>query len=265
MPDEPAAPEQKINEPATPPKSEDRLGALIAKPDAAAAVLGQITNANAQIEARLSGLEKTLTQLAQTPPSATPAPSSGNQDFGSLFGKPSAPEAAQPAQAGIDPQAIAKLVQGAVQEAVAPIVQRVTADEQRAAKVSKQKASFAKAAASLPALAEQGSDEAQLFDQIYHGMPELAQLDTAPQIIAEMVRGLSVSSRKEDRQTVDRKVQAAAEVPRYGTIEVPDDVGKATELKEKLVEQGSKRGLDLDGLADYMRLQVGTEVAKHQG
>lgn len=266
MPDEPTAPEQKINEPSTPPATpaaptaEDRIKNLVGSPEAVGGILGQITAGQAAIAQRLDNFEQKLAEFGKQPPPASVSATAQTPDYGALFGTPPAPAASAPQQ--LDAHSVAKLVQTAVQEAVAPLTQRVQADEAVRAKIAKQKASMALAVQSLPQLAEAGSAETQLFNQIYNGMPELQGLERAPEIISEMVRGLSVSSRSEDRQIADRKVQAAADVPRYGTIEVPDDTKKANELKAALVDEGSKRGMDVDDMAKYMQLEVGTAIAK---
>lgn len=272
MPDEPAESKesQEQTPPAegqTPPQNDERLAALLSSPQSAEAFLGQLAHGNAQLEQRLAALEGVLTRLASPTPSAPPTASSAEKmpDYGALFGKPSVPAAQAPAHSPIDANAIAALVKDAVNDAVAPIRERVVAESEREQRKTRQGPSFAAAVRSFPQLLDRNSPEAQLFDQLYAGMPDVAKLDKAPQILAEMVRGLSVTQRQEERRVAAQKTQAAANVPRYATVEVPDDVGKAKKLTKELADKGSKRGLEDGEFEDLLRLQIGTSLAETQG
>lgn len=275
MPDEPAPTEPQTPETSAAPvaqapqspAADERLSTLLSSPQAAEAILGIQAQANTQIEQRLGKLEEVLTRLAAPSPPAFPAASSAEQtpDYGALFGTPPAkvrtPEQAPQA----NPEAIASLVQQAVSTAIAPFQERIAREDEKARTLDAQRPSYTAAAHSLPQLLDPGTEEAKMFDTIYNGMPDLAKLPKAPQIIAEMVRGLSVAQRKDVRQEVERKTQAAADVPRYASVELPDDVSKAKELKAQLVQRGSDRGLDTDELADLLKLQIGTTIAEKQG
>jgi hypothetical protein len=237
-----------------------RLGALIQQQTEGNALVGQVTKANEQLNERLSSLEQAITGLASQPPAAPAAPSAPEKD---LFGNPAQPAkpiAPLPTGPALDMGQLHKMIESTVANAISPVTTKLQVDAQADALRAQQSAFYAQAAASMPALRDGGSPESALFDKIYKGQPELANLPQAPLLIAEMVRGLSVEANQKQAQRVERKGRAAVVNPgsslnRVGLGAI-SDTEQAGEYIDALREKGEQKGWDSRDMQDYTELTI---------
>lgn len=233
-----------------------RLAQIIQQNNDATAAAGQYTAQAAELGTRLAAIENALTNLQQ--PAPTPVAAVPDSDpLAAYFGKPAAPAAPTGVADPNGGRAIQALVAQAVQQAVAPLVERTRKEDEIDALRVKQRANLQAAAKTLPKLLDPASREAQLFDQILDANPALQEMENAPVLVAEMVRGLSVGAKQEEKELAERKRDASATPPRTAQRDpfhgLPDDLGKLKEKKDELQGQAEDGGLDFGGMTDLVR------------
>lgn len=246
MPDEPTNDGQPTGD------VESRIGAILAQRDRAQESNTALQNQNRVLAERLARLEDTLatnlnrqapdSRESQTPPVGTQESPANSQD-------------------------IVSLVKAAVSEAVKPINERFERSEVETRRLEKQKQAFGIAARQFPDLADPESELSRTVERLWQGRPDLAQLDDAPLIFANLARGVVTDQRRQNASTAERKREA--QIPRPSDVvqralnkgETNDRVEAARQVKERAGEQGIA-GSGAAPLADLFRANLQTALAE---
>lgn len=103
-------------------------------------------------------------------------------------------------------------IEGAIQRALEPIVQRVDAQSKTSQLRTLHELSFARAVEEYPELAQGNSAARQAFNAMY-GTHPLTNLEDGPEQIALLVRGVMASTRSDAQRTANQKRAASVQTP----------------------------------------------------
>lgn len=252
MPDEPTTDGQQTQSAAG--DVEARIGSILAQRDRAQDQNTALQQQNRVLAERLARLEDTLSsQIRQ------PADAPGSRDRQD----PSAGQRSAPASS----QDIVELVRNAVTEAVKPINERFERSEAETRRLEKQKQAFGIAARQFPDLADPESVLSQTVERLWQGRPDLAQLDDAPVVFANIASGIVADQRRQTAQQTERKRDA--QIPRPSDVvqralnkgDTGDRAEAARQVKEKASEQGVV-GSGAAPFADLFRANLQSALAE---
>lgn len=156
----------------------------------------------AALETKVAELSAKIDSLSR-PASPDPAPQSA---FDRALAGPKSP--APQGQPDIN-----EIVKGAVQEALAPIVEGQRAAEQEASLLREQHAAFQEAATDLPGVKVTGSQEQALFDQIWQSKPALQADPQGPALVIQAVKGILADVDTSPSPQDGKKIAASPPTP----------------------------------------------------
>jgi hypothetical protein len=199
-------------------------------------------------------LSEQVQQLSQPPVSGTPAPDA----LATLLGTAEKPArgAPQPVQPNLE-----ALIQGAVNKALAPIVEGNAAKAQADALFAVQKQSYDEAAVYLPDVNTVGSTAQTLFEEIWASNPEVQVSPNGPGLVINAVAGIMGAEARESK-VLDSKKQAATSPAPASPLQRLSSLSSPAATKEgviaDLATKGAERGLDTNEMAAMIGLQLGT-------
>lgn len=193
---------------------EDRIAAIIGQRNSAQGEAEQLRTQNQELGSRLTSLEATIRGLigGQTAPRE---PAAGDL---STLATSGTPKPASTARAQSDD--MAGLVQDAVSKALQPIYERFAANDKQAALNISHQRSYNEAVNLLPDLIDRESELSKAASRILESRADLLQLPDAPMLVAQIAKGIISDQRRSDKQTTDRKRQAA--IPSQTTRVTPN-------------------------------------------
>lgn len=158
------------------------------------------------------------------------------------------------------------MIEQAVGRALQPLVEREQARAQEESLRMQQVQSFNEATEFLPNLAEPGSVEQRLFDEILAAQPELQKLPSAPVLVGNMIAGILGSGATPHVPTEDRKRAASPPTPGFDLSRRLNDVDSSDGKKQasrnqaaidELTQKGNRGGLQPDELQTLIGLKMG--------
>jgi hypothetical protein len=156
-----------------------------------------------------------------------------------------------------------------VNEALAPIQQQAEENKRSQALRAKQAASYEKAVTLFPDLEDPSSPIAKTVNQIAAGRPDLASLEDAPVVLANLARGLIVDSKSAAVEQNVRKQDARVTRPSPASNRVVttppggDRAAEARQVVESAIEHGQK-GNGAAMFADMFRAELTGTATKLQ-
>jgi hypothetical protein len=143
------------------------------------------------------------------------------------------PAPAQPDVVGV--------VKAAIQEAVAPLYQKIAADSKRDETRAQHEASFMDVAEDYPDLAKHNSQLRAVFNDLFDNTPHLDALPDKPRIVATMARGLLADQRRGEQSSAARKRAAAVHTPTPAAADLESDVPGLSKTAGEAIEAAKKR------------------------
>ena len=257
--------EAEVNQPSPESVLQAKLDALTAQ-QSAAPVQQTVDQGLAD---KIANIEAAISALGAQSQSASPTPGATSSLFGNVN-----PTVNKAPAAATDMNSIASIIEQTVQRAVKLAVEasRITKKEQTA--LSQQhSASFNRAVASFPDLADPNSQAAQAFDRLWNSRTDITgKLGDAPELIAEITRGLVSDVIKRDAQLGANKAKvdpAAASTPnsaapqRQSFLPQASDTEEAGNIINELTQKGSDPTQGLSG--DEMQSLISLSIAKQVG
>ena len=227
-------------------KVQQRIDSLIKKSSEADARATSLQAENTQLLDQISRLSHQLEEMKVTPPEPA-APKANSSLTGS--GAPAVPDTSR----------LDELVQSAVSKALEPILEEGRQRNESRQFATQQQLSFEKAAKDMPGLRNAESQEFQLFEQLFNNRKEFLESSDGPQLAAEVVRGILSDARREQKDTEQRKTNAAVVQPRSrGPIPDDADTKAALEAREAIRNKVFTKHTAVSDLKDYLDIELAT-------
>ena len=215
---------------------------------------------NTALTDQLIALQGTVQDL--TTQLAKPGQPAVADPLATLLGTGPKPAKTEQAPVVAPPVDIAKQIQDAVKSALAPMFDKQTQDSAANELQIVQRQSFEEAAEMVPDIRVSGSPAQDLFDKMWSGNPELQLSPNGPGIVIAAVAGLLGSGSVRDTTKLqDARKQAASSPNPMNALARLSDLPDGKVTKEQaiasLADEGARKGLDKDGMAAYIGLQIG--------
>lgn len=241
--------------------TQQRIDALIKQTNDQSVQLESAAQQNAALTQQLAAVNERIAQLE-----SRPAPDAGPDPFAAYFEAASSKRSAKPAAP--TSQDFAKLVQGSIDNALKPLIEREQARTAQEDLARKQRASFEKALQLVPELADEDSDVSKAFNEVLRGNPDLQSQPDGVLYAGIMADWATKGARKEDKALHEMKAAANISRPSKGAPRETEAIAtpeKAEALKNKLVEAGEQAGWNEQQQADYVGLKMLQAMQAEQG
>jgi hypothetical protein len=250
---EPTAEPGEAAAPGSRSRVQDRINQLTAGRTRAEQEAAQVSAVNADMTQQIVNLQQEVAALR-----TGPQPDTTQQDLAEFFGGGSTVKGKREAPS---PEALQNFITSAVGNALKPHIEQSQAAQAEAALKTAQQNSFVNAMGFLPDLENPNSDAQKLYTAIANAQPELCAIASAPEMIANMVKGI-LSDVGVTPPTEEKKAAISTPAPttdlsaRLGPVlETGKDVSK--DVLDAFADKGKTEGLDGDEMQTMLGIELG--------